>query len=73
MMHDIARGLHKAGLISKCRMRDFDALCYLEAEEMPPHYHPSPKIGLVYDRVPAWTRWMRASYRWKAARRYEGW
>lgn len=35
-MHETARGLHKAGLISKRRMREFDALARLDVEEMPP-------------------------------------
>lgn len=35
-MHETALGLHKAGLISKRRMREFDALARLDVEEMPP-------------------------------------
>jgi putative transcriptional regulator len=35
-MHETARGLHAAGLIDKRRMREFDALCHLDVEEMPP-------------------------------------
>lgn len=35
-MHETARGLHKVGLISKRRMREFDALCHLDVKEMPP-------------------------------------
>lgn len=35
-MHETARGLDQAGLISKRRMREFDALCHLDVEEMPP-------------------------------------
>jgi putative transcriptional regulator len=35
-MHDTALGLHKAGLINKRRMREFDALCHLDVDEMPP-------------------------------------
>jgi len=35
-MHETARGLHHAGLISKRRMREFDALCHLDVEEMSP-------------------------------------
>jgi putative transcriptional regulator len=35
-MHETARGLHEVGLISKRRMREFDALCHLDVEEMPP-------------------------------------
>lgn len=35
-MHETARGLRAAGLISKRRMGDFDALCRLDVHEMPP-------------------------------------
>ena len=35
-MHETARGLHSAGLISKRRMSEFDALCHLAVQEMPP-------------------------------------
>ncbi len=35
-MHETASGLHAAGLIDKRRMREFDALCHLDVEEMPP-------------------------------------
>ncbi|MGQ0592987.1 MAG: helix-turn-helix domain-containing protein [Gammaproteobacteria bacterium] len=35
-MHETACGLHEAGLISKRRMRELDALCHLDVEEMPP-------------------------------------
>ena len=35
-MHETARGLHDAGLISKRRMREFGALCHLDVEEMSP-------------------------------------
>ena len=35
-MHETARGLHGAGRISKRRMGEFDALCRLDAHEMPP-------------------------------------
>ncbi|MCL5967891.1 MAG: DNA-binding transcriptional regulator [Betaproteobacteria bacterium] len=35
-MHQTARGLHGAGLISKRRMAEFDALCQLGVHEMPP-------------------------------------
>ncbi len=35
-MHETARGLHGAGLISKRRMGEFDALCHLGVAEMPP-------------------------------------
>ena len=34
-MHETARGLHPVGLIDKRRMREFDALCHLDIEEMP--------------------------------------
>ena len=35
-MHDTASGLHGAGLISKRRMVEFDALCHLDVHEMSP-------------------------------------
>ena len=35
-MHETARGLHGAGLISKRRMGEFDALCHLGVDEMQP-------------------------------------
>lgn len=35
-MHETARGLHGAGLISKRRMGEFDALCHLDVHEMAP-------------------------------------
>ena len=35
-MHETARGLHSAGIISKRRMGEFDALCRLDVHEMPP-------------------------------------
>ncbi len=35
-MHETARGLLGAGLISKRRMGEFDALCHLDVHEMPP-------------------------------------
>jgi putative transcriptional regulator len=35
-VHETARGLHRAGLISKRRMGEFDALCHLDVHEMPP-------------------------------------
>lgn len=35
-MHETARGLHGAGVISKRRMAEFDALRNLGVEEMPP-------------------------------------
>ncbi len=35
-MHETARGLQGAGLISKRRMSEFDALCQLAVHEIPP-------------------------------------
>lgn len=35
-MHETARGLHGAGLISKRRMAEFDSLCRLDVHEMSP-------------------------------------
>ncbi|RPE73221.1 putative transcriptional regulator [Tibeticola sediminis] len=35
-MHETARGLRSAGFISKRRMGEFDALCHLDVQEMPP-------------------------------------
>jgi putative transcriptional regulator len=35
-MRETARGLHGAGLISKRRMGEFDALCHLDVDEMTP-------------------------------------
>ena len=35
-MRETARGLHRAGIISKRRMGEFEALCNLDIEEMPP-------------------------------------
>lgn len=35
-MHEIARGLHRIGLIDKRRMREFDTLCGLDVEPFPP-------------------------------------
>ena len=35
-MHETARGLHGVELISKRRMREFDALCHLDVQEMAP-------------------------------------
>ena len=35
-MHETARGLHGAGLISKRRMGEFDALRHLHVHDMPP-------------------------------------
>lgn len=35
-MHETALGLHHAGVISKRRMSEFDALCHLDVHEMPP-------------------------------------
>lgn len=35
-MHETARGLHGARLISKGRMGEFDALCHLDVQDMQP-------------------------------------
>jgi putative transcriptional regulator len=35
-VHEMATGLHEIGLIDKRRMREFDALCHLNMEEMTP-------------------------------------
>jgi putative transcriptional regulator len=35
-LHETARGLHSAGLIDKRRMSEYDALCHLDVEKMPP-------------------------------------
>ena len=35
-VHEMANDLHDIGLISKRRMREFDALCHLDVEEMSP-------------------------------------
>ena len=35
-MHETARGLHSAGLISMRRMSEFEALCNLDVEAMAP-------------------------------------
>lgn len=35
-MHETASGLHGAGLISKRRMGEFDALCNIDVHEIPP-------------------------------------
>lgn len=35
-MYETTRGLHDAGLIDKRRMAEFDALCRLNVDEMPP-------------------------------------
>jgi len=35
-MHETARGLHSAGLISKRRMGEFEALCHLDVAQMDP-------------------------------------
>ncbi|MDF1614361.1 hypothetical protein [Desulfurivibrio dismutans] len=41
-MHETARGLHKAGVITKRRMQEYDALCNLEntAMKKPPKSSP---------------------------------
>ena len=51
-MHETARGLHSAGLISKRRMGEFDALCHLDVHELQPQQikalreqaHPSQAV-----------------------------
>lgn len=45
-MHETARGLHRASLISKRRMSEFDALCHLGVHEMPPQ-----KIKLLREQA----------------------
>jgi putative transcriptional regulator len=35
-MRETAGGFYSAGLISKRRMGEFDALCHLDVHEMPP-------------------------------------
>ena len=35
-MHETAKGLHDAGLITKRRIGEFDALCNLDVKEMAP-------------------------------------
>ena len=35
-VHETALGLHDAGLISKRRMGEFEALCHLDVDEMSP-------------------------------------
>ena len=35
-MHETVSGLHRAGLITKRRMGEFDALCHLDIHEIPP-------------------------------------
>ena len=35
-MHETTLGLHDAGLISKRRMSEFEALCHLDVEQMDP-------------------------------------
>ena len=35
-MHETALGLYGAGLISKRRMGEFDALCHLDVQEIQP-------------------------------------
>lgn len=36
-VREMASDLHEIGLISKRRMHEFDALCQLDVQEMPPH------------------------------------
>lgn len=47
-VHETALDLHSAGLIDKRRMREFDALCHLDADEMTPK-----AIKLLAIRSPA--------------------
>lgn len=35
-VHEMASDLHEIGLIDKRRMREFEALCGLDVQEMPP-------------------------------------
>lgn len=35
-VHETALGLHSAGIITKRRMSEFDALCHLDVKEMAP-------------------------------------
>jgi putative transcriptional regulator len=44
-MHETARGMREAGLISKRRMREFDSLCHLDVHEMPPQKIKSLREG----------------------------
>jgi len=45
-MHETARGLHGAGVISKRRMSEFDALCHLDVHDMQP-----PQIKLLREQT----------------------
>jgi len=45
-VHETARGLRGAGLISKRRMSEFDALCQLNVHEMPPAKIKSLREGV---------------------------
>ena len=36
-VHEMASDLREVGLIDKRRMGEFDALCHLNVEDMPPH------------------------------------
>lgn len=45
-MHETALGLHSAGIISKRRMSEFDALCHLDVHNMPP-----PQIKLLREQI----------------------
>lgn len=44
-MRETAQGLHGAGLISKRRMGEFEALCHLDVPEMPPQKIKSLREG----------------------------
>ena len=47
-VHETALDLHGAGVIDKRRMREFDALCHLDVDEMTPK-----AINLLAIRSPA--------------------
>ncbi len=43
-VHEMATDLHEIGLIGKRRMREFNALSYLDVEEMPPQKIKSLRV-----------------------------
>ncbi len=45
-MHQTVRGLHGAGLITKRRLGEFDALCQLDVHEMPAQKIKSLREGV---------------------------
>ena len=49
-MHETALGLHDAGVISKRRMGEFEALCHLDVHEMPPRKIKSLREMKKYKR-----------------------